>query len=86
MAALLGEGDVVEDDDALGALEGAGPLGSGALEDLGMVPGAVVDERWQGLILVLDDQPVRQGDPAGARRDAVAVAVEEQPWQVDGRP
>src|SRR5262249_18875960 len=86
MATLLGEGDVVEEEDAFGAGEGAGQQGAVTFEDLGMVPGALVDELLQGLVFVLDVQVVGDGDAPGERLDALAFAVEEQALEVDTGP
>ena len=86
VAALLGEGDVVEEEDALGAGEGLSQVGAVAPEDLGLFPGALVDELLQGLLGVLALQTVGQGDAAGERLDALALAVEQQPLQVDAGP
>src|SRR5262249_58077743 len=80
--ALLGEGDVVEEEDARGAGEGPGQAGAVALEDLGLIPGALVEELLQGLLGVLDGQFGGQGDTPGERLDALAFAVEQQALEV----
>jgi len=84
--ALLGEGDVVEDEEALGAGERAGQERPVAAQDGVVVPGALVDELLQGLVGVGDSQGLGQGDAAGERLDALALAVEQQPLEVDAGP
>jgi hypothetical protein len=84
--ALLGERDVVDEEDAVGGGERLGQAGAVAAEDLAFVPGALVDELLEGLLGVLAGQPLRQGHAAGERLDALAVAVEQQPLQVDAGP
>jgi hypothetical protein len=86
VGALLGEGDVVEEEDACGTGEGLGQVGAVALEDLVLVPGAWVDELLERLFGVGAGQPLGQGDAAGAGLDALALAVAEEPLEVDAGP
>jgi hypothetical protein len=83
---LLGEGDVVEEEVALGAGESLRQVGTVAAEDVGLVPGALVDDLLQGLPGSLAVQAVGQGAAAGERLDALAFVVEQQPLQVDAGP
>ncbi len=62
--ALLGEGDVVEEEEAVGAGEGLGQVGAVAFEDGLLGPGALVDERLEGLLGIGAGAAVGQGDAA----------------------
>jgi hypothetical protein len=83
---LFGEGDVIKEEDGLGVSEGLGQVGAVAAQDLALVPGALIDELLQGLLGVLAGQALRQGDAPGEGLDALALAVEQQPLQVDAGP
>jgi hypothetical protein len=48
--ALLGEGDVVEEEQAFGAGEGLAQVGAVALKDGLLIPRALVDELLEGLL------------------------------------
>ena len=85
--ALLGEAGIVDDEDPPGAGEGLGHHAAVALEDLLLVPGALVDELLQGLFGVFDVEQLRRpGDAGGHRFDALAFAILEQAAEVDAAP
>ena len=84
--ALLGEGGVVDDEDAVGVGERLGHDGAVAPPDGLLVPGALAEELLQGLVGVGDVQARRQGDAVGDRLDALAVAVGDQAAEVDAAP
>ena len=86
MLALLGETGVVDDENALRALEGLGHAGPVAAQDGLLVPGALIDELLQGLFGVLTGQALGQGNAAGQRFDALALPVEQQSLQIDASP
>src|SRR5436190_5874378 len=86
MLALLGEAGVVEDEDALGAGEGLGQMLSIAPGQRLVVPGALVDELLEGLLGVLGVEARREGDAPREGFDALALAVVEQPLEVDAAP
>src|SRR5262249_20728986 len=83
---LLGAADVVEEEDAFGAGEGAGHRAAVAAEDLGLVPGALIYQLLERLLRVLDGQSLGEGDAAGERLDALALAVEQEPLEVNAGP
>ncbi len=85
-AALLGEGHVVEEKDAFGAGESLREQGAVATQQLARIPGALVDELLQGLVLVSDVQCGGQGNASGERLDALAFSVEEESLQVNAGP
>ena len=86
MAALLGEGHVVDHEDPLRAGERPSHARAVAAQDLVLVPRALVDERLQGLFRIFAGQALGQQDPAGERLDALALAVEQESVQVDAGP
>src|SRR3954452_5739008 len=86
MLALLGEAGVVEDEDPLGAGEGLGQVLSIAPGESLVVPGALVDELLEGLLGVLGVETRRQGDACREGFDALALAVVEQPLEIDAAP
>ena len=67
----------------VGRGEGLGHGRAVALPDGLLVPGALADELLEGLVEVLDVQAGREGDLAGERLDALALAVEDQALEVD---
>jgi hypothetical protein len=83
---LLGEGHVVDQEHALGAGERPGQRRPVPAQDRSFVPRALVDELLEGLLGVLAGQPGREGDAAGQRLDTLAVAVEQEPLEVDAGP
>ena len=86
MRALLGEGNVVEEDDAPRAGKRPGQMGAVATQDGLFVPGALADELLERLLGVGAGQAVGQGDAAGEGLDALAFAVEEESLEVDAGP
>src|SRR5262249_11220331 len=84
--ALLGRGDVIDEEDSVRAGEGRGQLGAGVTEDTRRIPGALVDELLQSLLGVLAGQAVGQGHAPGQRLDALAFAVEQEALEVDTGP
>src|SRR4029079_14537995 len=74
---------VVDDEEAGRRGEGLGHDGGVTLPDGLLVPGALADELLQRLVQVLDLEACREGDLAGERLDALAVAVEDQALEVD---
>ena len=85
--ALLGETGIVDDKDPPGAGEGLSHHTTVAVEDLLLVPGALVDELLQGLFGVFDVKQLRwPGDAGGHRFDALAFPILEQTPEVDAAP
>jgi hypothetical protein len=84
--ALLGEGRVVDDKNALRASKGGGQVRAVAAQDLLLIPRALADKLLQGLVRIGDREVGRQGDARCHRLDALAVAIEEQALQVDAGP
>ena len=77
--ALLGEAGIVEDKDPPGAGEGLSHHATVKVEDLLLVPGALVDELLQGLFGVFDVKQLRwPGDAGGHRFDVLAFPILEQ--------
>src|SRR6516162_6580355 len=85
--ALLGERNVIEDEDASAAGKGVSQDRAVACEDVTVVPGALGEELLQRLLGVQGSRQVlRQSDPAGQRLSTLAFAVDEQTLQVDRGP
>src|SRR5262245_463849 len=84
--ALLGEGGVVDHEDAVGAGELVGHGLAVAAPDGLLVPGTLAEELLEGLVGVGDLQVRRQGDAVGDRLGALAVAVGDQAAEVDAAP
>ncbi len=85
--ALLGQAGIVDDEDPLGAGEVPGHHGAVAMEELLIVPGALIDELLQGLVGITDGQEFgRERDPGDHRLDALAIAVLEQAAEIDAAP
>ena len=86
VGSLLGEGDIIEEEDAVGTGERVGQVSPVAAEDGLLVPGTLIHELLQGLLGVRTRQAVGQGDAAGQGLDGLALAVEEEPLEVDAGP
>src|SRR5256885_12601884 len=84
--ALLGQGDVIKEEDSLGAGEGVREQRAVTTENRTFVPGALVDELLEGLFGVLAGQALRQTDAAGERPNAFSFAVEPEPLPRDPGP
>ena len=84
MLALLGEPGVVDDEEPVGAEPAADPALQ-AVEDVLLVPRALVEELLEGLLVVLVALLDRL-QPGGHRLDALAVAVEQDPAEVGVAP
>ena len=87
MPALLGEAGVIDDEDPPRAGEGLGHHGAIPVEDRLLVPGALVDELLQGLFGILDRQELGwERDPSDHWLDAFALAILQQPAEIDAAP
>jgi hypothetical protein len=83
---LLGEGDVIEEEDAPGAGKGFGQVRAVSLEDLVLVPGTLVDELLEGLFGILGSKPFGKVDAMREWLDGFPLAIEDQSLQVDPGP
>ena len=81
--ALLGEAGVVDDEDARRGGKCRGHGRAITPPDGLLVPGALADELLEGLVQIGDDEFGREDDLPRERFDALPLAVEDQPLEVD---
>jgi hypothetical protein len=86
VGSLFGKGDVIEDEDLLGAGERLNEVGTVSPEDGLLVPGTLIDELLQRLFGVGAGQVVRQRDLMGQGFDGLAFAIEPESVEVDAGP
>src|SRR5262249_10976083 len=84
--ALLGKGDVIEEEEAFGTGKGFGQMCAVSLEDCVLVPGALVDELLESLFGILGSQSFGKADAMREWFDGFAFAIENQSLQVDPGP
>ena len=82
VCARLGEGDIVEEEQALGAGEGLGQVSAVAFENALVIPGARVDELLEGLLGIGAGEPLGELDAAGEGLDGLALAIEQESLEV----
>jgi hypothetical protein len=84
--ALFGKGDIIEEEDAFGTGKGFGQVRAVVLEDLMLVPGALVDELLESLLGIFGNESLGKQNASREWFDGFAFAIKKKSLEVDSRP